>query len=261
MTKTRSSKSATGNDQGTQGAEGGVDNGVEAASSGTEFVSLTAVREMHKVQESALRSLFESIVNSLTKRVDEVVKKVASLETSLEYSQKDIAELKPLHGQITAVNVDIDRLGRDISDQVSKAEYLENQSRRNNNRVNGIEESVGETWEETEEKVKEAVKAKLGMELEIERAHRVERRKRSQRSAEKPRTIVCRLRNWKQKEQVLREARREKPSGLYVSEDLALATLKKREPQIPKMKAAKEAGKIAYFVLDKLVIKQRGPDK
>ena len=39
------------------------------------------------------------------------------------------------------------------------------------------------------------------------------------------------------------------------------ATLKKREPQIPKMKAAKEAGKIAYFVLDKLVIKQRGPDK
>ena len=244
MTKTCCSKSAAGNDQGTQGAEGGVDNGVEAASSCTEFVSLTAVREMLKVQESALRSLFESIVNSLTKRVDEVVKKVASLETSLEYSQKDIAKLKPLHGQITAVNVDIDRLGRDISDQASKAEYLENQSRRNNIRVNGIEESVDETWEETEEKVKEAVKAKLGMELEIERAHRVERRKRSQGSAGKPTTIVCRLRNWKQKEQVLREARREKPSGLYVSEDLALVTLKKREPQIPKREAANKEDSI-----------------
>ena len=217
MTKTRSSKSAAGNNEGTQGAKGGVDNGVKAASSGTEFVSLTAVREMLKLQESALRSLFESIVNSLTKRVDEVVKKVASLESSLEYSQKDIAELKPLHGQITAVNVDIGRLGRDISDQALKAEYLENQSRQNNIRVNEIEESVGETWEETEEKVTEAVKAKLGMDLEIERAHGVERRKRSQGSAEKPRTIVCRLRNWKQKEQVLREARREKPSGLYVS--------------------------------------------
>ena len=107
MTKTRSIKSAAGNNEGTQGAKGGVDNGVEEASSGTESVSLTAVREMLKVQESALRSLFESIVNSLTKRVDEVVKKVASLETSLEYSQKVIAKLKPLHGQITAVNVDI----------------------------------------------------------------------------------------------------------------------------------------------------------
>ena len=77
---------------------------------------------------------------------------------------------------------------------------MKNQSRQNNTRVNEIEESVGETWEETEEKVKEAVKAKLGMDLEIERAHGVERRKRSQGSAEKPRTTVCRLRNWKQKE-------------------------------------------------------------
>ena len=49
MKKTRSSKSAAGKDQGIQGAKGGVDNDVEAASSGTEFVSLTGVREMLKV--------------------------------------------------------------------------------------------------------------------------------------------------------------------------------------------------------------------
>ena len=48
-----------------------------------------------------------------------------------------------------------------------------------------------------------------------------------------------------------------KPVGLFISEDLALATLKKRELLIPKLKAAKEAGKVACFVLDKLVIRDK----
>ena len=68
---------------------------------------------------------------------------------------------------------------------------------------------------------------------------------------------MCRLRDWKQREQVLRKARREKPADVYISEDLSPATLQKREPQIPKLKAVKEAGKIAYFVPDRLVIRDK----
>ena len=169
--------------------------------------------------------------------------------------------MKPLHGKISKINVEINKLGRDLSDQALKSEYLENQSRRNNIRVNGIAESEGETWEEAEAKVKEAVKTKLGVDLDIERAHRVDKRKKRQGDTNKPNTIVCRLRDWKQREQVPRKARREKPIGLYISEDLAFATLKKREPLVPKMKAAKEAGKVAYFELDRLIIKDRGTDK
>ena len=55
----------------------------------------------------------------------------------------------------------------------------------------------------------------------------------------------------------LAKARKEKPSGLHISEDLALATLQKRESLVPKLKEAREADKIAYFVLDRLVIKIR----
>ena len=97
--------------------------------------------------------------------------------------------------------------------------------------------------------------------LDIERAHRVKRQKTKpgQANQNHPRTIVCRLRDWKQREQVLRKARREKPSDIYISEDLSPATLQKREPQIPKLKAAKQAGKIAYFVLDRLVIRDKPP--
>ncbi|CAH3034759.1 unnamed protein product, partial [Porites lobata] len=94
---------------------------------------------------------------------------------------------------------------------------------------------------------------KLGQ-VDIERAHRVERRKSggiNQHQADaKPRVIVCRLSSWKQKEAVVRKARKEKPEGLFICEDLSQATLEKRKPHLEKLKAAKQAGKSAYFILD-----------
>ena len=51
---------------------------------------------------------------------------------------------------------------------------MENQSRRNNIRVQGISEAIdGETWDSTESKVKEAIRETLGIDPDIERAHRV----------------------------------------------------------------------------------------
>ena len=56
---------------------------------------------------------------------------------------------------------------------------------------------------------------------------------------------------------MIRKASKVKPECLYVSEELAPETLLKRESQTPKLKAAKEAGKIAYFILDRLVIREK----
>ena len=133
-----------------------------------------------------------------------------------------------------------------------KTEYLENQSRRNNIRVSGIPEAERESWEDSEAKVKAVIKEKLQINVDIERAHRVDKRKSHKKNTNQPRTIVCRLRDWKQREAVIRKARKIKPYGLYVSEDLAPETLQKREAQISKLKATRESGKIAYFILDRL---------
>lgn len=46
---------------------------------------------------------------------------------------------------------------------------------------------------------------------------------------QRPRTIVCCLSNWKQKDQILKAARRIKPKGIYVNEDLAAETLVRGE--------------------------------
>ena len=234
--------------------------------SNTDFVSLEKVKELLKIQEYSLKSMFESSVRSLSKRIDEIVDTVDSIKTSLEYSQKDIKEIKALQEKLDSVNTKINLLENNIKEHDLKVEYLENQSRRSNIRVSGIAESTGETWDQVEMKVKAAIKTKLGMDVDIERAHRVERRKKPSAQAgasassgpqKHPRTIVCRLRDWKQREAVIRKARKEKPTNLFICEDLAFATLKKREPKIEAMKAAKKAGKVAYFVLDKLIIKDK----
>ena len=69
------------------------------------------------------------------------------------------------------LNKEIEWFNSDLSSQSLSLEYMDNQSRRNNIRVNGILESSRKTWEEAEEKVKDAVKTKLGIDIDIERAH------------------------------------------------------------------------------------------
>ena len=131
-----------------------------------------------------------------------------------------------------------------------------------NSRIDGIPEEPDETWEDTESKAKVALESKLNLpfKVEIERAHRtgkVNRRSDDNASSTRPRTVICRLVSWKQKDPILKAARIVKPDGMFVNEDLAAETLQRRKDQLPRLKQAKQAGKIAYFVLDKLIIKDR----
>ena len=49
------------------------------------FVTLTVVREMMKIQESLFKSIrFESLITSLTNRVDILTKTVAGLKANLD---------------------------------------------------------------------------------------------------------------------------------------------------------------------------------
>ena len=241
------------------------DAGAEAAEvEGTEceeYVTLATLKQMHSIQESTLKSIFESFIMSVNLRVDDLVKSVAEVKSSLEYTQRDVVDLGKMAAKLKDAEEEISSLQTDLRTQDSKLEYLENQIRRNNIRISGIPESPDETWEVAEAKVKQAIQEQLGVDVDIERAHRVERRNHDRSSQDtqqrKPRTIVCKLRCWKQREAVLKKARKSKPSGLFISEDLALATLQRRAAQVGKLREAKQAGKIAYFVLDRLIIRDK----
>ena len=229
-----------------------------------EFASVSVIRELLQSQERMFKNFVESVAASLTKRVDDLVTTIAELKASLEFSQKDTELHKT---QITLLDTNLQSAVEEITKlqtlgakQLEKATYLENQSRRNNVRIEGIVEEPRESWESTEGKVKEMLTEKLQMESPpaIERAHRTGKDKKPD-GTPKPRTIVCKLYDWKEREAILKAARRLKPHGIHIYEDLAEETMAKRRELLPKLKRAKEEGKIAYFSYDKLVIKERPP--
>ena len=229
------------------------------------------LNEMLQLQERMFKTLVDSLVSNFNSRLDTVVGTVAELKTrlnicqkdtkefkqSLEFSQKDIDELKPCKTKLAEIEDDIEDIYDSIDYHMDKLEYLENQSRRNNIRIDGILEEENESRDTTEEKVKKFLAEKLNPEeaLHVERAHLVGRVVSGSRR--RPRTIVCKLRDFKQKEKILKMTRRIKPVGLYLNEDLAKETLDKREEQRPKLEEAKRNGKVAYFELDKLILKDR----
>ena len=101
-------------------------------------------------------------------------------------------------------------------------EYMENQNRRNNVKILGIEEDPDKekSWDDTEELVQNLIKDKLGSSksFEIERCHRVGYPGKKQSSHERPhlnqfgrsdepRPIVAKFLRWKDKEEILKLAR------------------------------------------------------
>ena len=96
--------------------------------------------------------------------------------------------------------------------QEDMVEYRENPSHRNNIRIEGIAEDENATWLNTENNERKEKQDKLHLEFEheIEGAQRVGPKTRSAGASNiadsarnNPRIIVCRLRDWKQKERVL----------------------------------------------------------
>ena len=135
-----------------------------------------------------------------------------------------------------------------------KVDYLENQSRRNNLIFDGITEEFKESWADSERKVCKVLKDNLQIQDRpvIERAHRVGRIK-----PERNRPIVVKFLNYKDRESILLNARKLRGTSYSIREDLSEKVLAKRREQMPQFKEARDAGKVAYFNYDRLVIKER----
>ena len=97
------------------------------------------------------------------------------MRNSLEFWQKDIDDLKPSFLKWQELDSAIEEIQDDLNHQEEQMEYLENQSRRNNVRVDGIPEDDNETWEKIEAKVRQVLKDELHLASapDVERAHRV----------------------------------------------------------------------------------------
>ena len=64
-----------------------------------------------------MKTLFDSILQSFTTRITEVEKLVQSIKTSLQFTLKDVDNLKPLEEKLDTSKKEIDQLKFTLSTQ------------------------------------------------------------------------------------------------------------------------------------------------
>ncbi|KAL7383189.1 hypothetical protein ABVT39_006110 [Epinephelus coioides] len=236
-----------------------------------EYVSLTQVNDSLHQQKDMFTALLQQqqeifkgfvkvIMDSTNSRLDAITKEVQDLKSSIQYTQKDVDELKTTQAKqsehCNTTQIDIIKLCENLKVIIDKQEYLEGQSRRNNIVIDGIPEAPVESWVDSKEKVKDIIKQKLQLqrEIEVERAHRTGK---PIADRDRPRSIVVKFLRFKDKAAVMQRAKNLKGTKIFINEDYTDAVRLKRKELMPKLKAARERGDIAYLRHDRLIIHPR----
>ena len=190
--------------------------------------------EMFRSHENSIMQLISGNTTLTNQRLDNLSKEIADLKESLEFTQEETeGKFSKLNEKITSMERNLFSLKKDIEViQTTKPSWaieiknklvdLEDRSRRNNLRINGIKEGKNETWEECEERVNCFLEEKLDMdtsEIWIERAHRVGEKKRGQE-----RQIVVQFNSYKNKLDILRNCKKLKGTNFSIFEDFSKET-------------------------------------
>ena len=219
-------------------------------------IATSVVKQMLNQQREDFSAMVTAMMNSFNERYDQLRVTVTEIRVSLEYSQQEIANMKDtlqIQGKDHQTSdVKIDKVQQNLTELENCVDYLENQSRRNNVIFEGIEESDKESWHDSERKVMDVIKETMELEdLTIERAHRVGR------ARSRARPVVVKFLSYKDRELVMRNGRKLKGTSITVRDDVSNKVLSKRKELMPRLREARENGKVAFFSYDKLIVKDR----
>lgn len=211
-----------------------------------------AVKLLLETQERAFRAALEMITEQQNARIRIAEGTIHDLEKSLEFA----------HGEIKDLKETVDELRKTDKEKTKKIETCESRIRsaedfnkRKNLRITGVSESPNETWENTTDAAQTIFLEKLQLpSAPIEQARRVGGLNRPHN---KPRTIVVRLEKVSDRDNILRNARKLKGSGIYINEDLSAESMEEKMRLMPQYREARAAGKIAFFRQSRLIIKER----
>ena len=236
-------------------------------------VTLEIVKALLQNQADAYKVTFTILIQDVKEELKSVRNDINDLRASIQFTKCKFEEaekkMDAIDRKVSMHSENLNAVNNHKDSTESELEYLENQSRRSNIRITGIAEDkdVESSWDDTEKIVKAVIKDELELseDFEIERCHRVSRRKTWQSQPGKPdgpRPVIAKMAKWKDKELILKKAREIKPDGVKFLADLSRRTLQKREEQVPELLAARRMGKTTYFVLDKLIIRdaKKPPD-
>lgn len=223
-----------------------------------------ALKMMLESQERAYKSALDVVVKQMNDQMHNLQSKVTDLTTSLEFSQREIDDLKAHakeqdkermedRANIEKLTKLVESSNNKIKELEEKVIYQEDYSRRKNLRISGLEEQGNETWEQTSAAVSSLLETKLQLPgVALERAHRVGPRRDS-----KPRTVVARFTRYSDRDAAIRRGSQLKGTNIYLNEDMSAASLAIKNAQMPLFKQARAEGKIAFFRHTKLIIRDK----
>ncbi|XP_065642142.1 uncharacterized protein LOC136073830 [Hydra vulgaris] len=221
--------------------------------------TVSQIKELLELHESTLLKIFndkfEKIENKLiSMQVENTtlkneISELKNVEFINEKYEKILNEVNDSKEKASTSNLNKTSIELEHSDNIIKDKLaeLEDRSRRNNLRFNGIQESENETWEESEKKIHELLNSRLGINnnIIIERAHKTG--KLNYGGKMKNRTIFVKFLNYKDKQTIMENYSKLKlwTERLYINEDYCKRTTELRKKLFIEAKELRTKGKYA----------------
>lgn len=171
-----------------------------------------------------IRSEQAAIISNLKKEVSELQLGMSEIHDSLDFAHREIWDLQSMLSkrQVTDGPVDpamkerLVKVEKNVGSLELHVDYLDNYSRRNNIRIDGVTEATGETWDSTESKCQKLFND-LGLTgLQVQRAHHTGPKRQG-----KPRMIVIQMTSFKDREAILARAKQQHPGNIYFNKDFS----------------------------------------
>ena len=222
------------------------------------MVSRQELESLLKIQRDSYSDTMSQLVKSFENQIDSLKVELNTVKTELQLTKEEVSSklnlIAQLSSKVEELEISFESSKTDPVQIFDRLDSLEDHSRRNNLRFEGVSEKPRENWEQTTAQVQELAK-KIGInhDIKIDRAHRVGNRSGSSR----PRTIIARFHYYSDRELFLRNAHKLKGTRTFVNEDLCQTSLNKRKEQLPLLQQARREGKIAYFSHTKLIVKEK----
>ena len=108
---------------------------------------------------------------------------------------------------------------------------MDDRSRRNNLRIDVVDEKPSKTWDECEARVQELIEVNLGRTdtIEFEKYHRISAQTNSSKNQNRSRTIICKATKFKDKQKILKSAKCLKDTGISMYEGFCKDTMDLRK--------------------------------
>ena len=140
---------------------------------------------------------------------------------------------------------------------------MDDRSRRNNLRIDVVDEKPSKTWDECEARVQELIEVNLGRTdtIEFEKYHRISAQTNSSKNQNRSRTITCKATKFRDKQKILKSDKCLKDTGIFIYQHFCQDTMDLRKKLWNKLLEYDKQNKFAYLNYRSIVVREHGRDR